>query len=926
MLEGSSCKSFKENESGDVAITSIDCTESGRPQLRSEQVRCKKKRQPTNEEVSSNSLPPKMMKTISILTSDDSQAVVPNHEDNGLCAPRSNEEDEKLQTVGGIEQLDRSPSSACSFGSEVDKTGNHPTVLLGLDQHTASTLGMEQESTGKLGMEQETAGELGNEQEIIGKFEMEQETKGKCGMEQVAARTLEMELKTAEMPEMVAEVGQYCCSVTEQHKETITSNESSVKTPSRSRSTPKKAIETAVKATTFLFSSPTSRSSTAVSSAPLLGSSVKRQLLHAMEKEDALPEQMLMDEGGSQPTEITQADIDPNLELFGEEFENFDELFASMDSRDTFGCSNTDQEEEQNLEPYNLFIVTSVTDDAEKRAKILLLSEKKAITPGSRQCVLKGDWYFFNVAPGDEIRLVDPVHGADGVLTVDNEHESYVILNPDWLIGATTVANAVTCPRKAVLSEVFKGGLQKQGGGQEVMVMGSLLHSVFEQVLKTAHSREGSVTVKYVQAVMKKTVLSHSSLESLYAIGVSEVEALKRISEYSSSVVDWVSKYLHPHPQPGKGDIDFKRPVSNLLSEGESSCLCVSNVVDIEENIWAPRYGLKGKIDATVEVKIHRVPRSSVQHTTTPSVEVECSRIPFELKTGKMWTKLGSAEHRAQIILYTLMMEERYGVEVTGGLLHYLKAQHMQGVPAFPSEKRALLMLRNQVAHNLSNGNSTTLPPEMLGLERICKRCSHLSQCCMYHNVIEGGCARSSKIEETFISAVGHLGEDDLEFFGKWFRLIDKEVQFSWRRRPISDIWTQDVGERVLAGVCVLGLRPTSHTSLPEGRVLQVLHTTEGETSSVIPVETMTVGERVVVSGVDGCSWAIGTGNIREVSEKSITVLMDRILPATKLYRIDILNSTSCNNMWVTVANLMLPGERYAGIIVCEALLVLWLC
>ena len=49
---------------------------------------------------------------------------------------------------------------------------------------------------------------------------------------------------------------------------------------------------------------------------------------------------------------------------------------------------------------------------------------------------------------------------------------------------------------------------------------------------------------------------------------------------------------------------------------------------------------------------------------------------------------MGSAEHRAQVILYALMVEERYGAKVPGGLLHYLREGHMQGVPAFPQEKR----------------------------------------------------------------------------------------------------------------------------------------------------------------------------------------------------------------------------------------------
>ena len=53
-----------------------------------------------------------------------------------------------------------------------------------------------------------------------------------------------------------------------------------------------------------------------------------------------------------------------------------------------------------------------------------------------------------------------------------------------------------------------------------------------------------------------------------------------------------------------------------------------------------------------------------------------------------MWSRMGSVEHRAQVTLYALMMEERYGTEVPGGLLHYLREGHMQGVPAFPQEKR----------------------------------------------------------------------------------------------------------------------------------------------------------------------------------------------------------------------------------------------
>lgn len=57
-------------------------------------------------------------------------------------------------------------------------------------------------------------------------------------------------------------------------------------------------------------------------------------------------------------------------------------------------------------------------------------------------------------------------------------------------------------------------------------------------------------------------------------------------------------------------------------------------------------YGLKGNIDATVQVACHNgeSKRSLV--------------VPLELKTGKRDTNLA---HRAQTALYTLLLSDRYG-------------------------------------------------------------------------------------------------------------------------------------------------------------------------------------------------------------------------------------------------------------------------
>ena len=77
------------------------------------------------------------------------------------------------------------------------------------------------------------------------------------------------------------------------------------------------------------------------------------------------------------------------------------------------------------------------------------------------------------------------------------------------------------------------------------------------------------------------------------------------------------------------------------------SSAALHKVIDIEENVWSPMFGLKGKVDATVQVK-HR-------HA---SGRMDGKLVPVELKTGK---STQNASHRAQTSLYTLLLSDRYG-------------------------------------------------------------------------------------------------------------------------------------------------------------------------------------------------------------------------------------------------------------------------
>lgn len=98
-----------------------------------------------------------------------------------------------------------------------------------------------------------------------------------------------------------------------------------------------------------------------------------------------------------------------------------------------------------------------------------------------------------------------------------------------------------------------------------------------------------------------------------YALGLCEKEIRKQLWQLVPHISLWIERHLAGSRE--------KMPRSDIF---------VSAVRDIEENHWCPRLGLKGKVDASVEVTIHG--RSKL--------------LPLELKTGK---HSFSHEHKGQV-------------------------------------------------------------------------------------------------------------------------------------------------------------------------------------------------------------------------------------------------------------------------------------
>lgn len=275
--------------------------------------------------------------------------------------------------------------------------------------------------------------------------------------------------------------------------------------------------------------------------------------------------------------------------------------------------------------------------------------------------------------------------------------------------------------------------------------------------------------------------------------------------------------------------------------------LKIESVVDVEEDIWSPRWGMKGKLDATILGTLYEpaplpgAPKSSKlgpQRTTATSRTLP---LPLELKTGRASTGL---EHRAQTMLYTLLLSERYGVPVTDGLLFYTQKEDGEviRVPRGWHEVKGLVGVRNGVAawiwkrfkrrdkrkgkegkgdgdplaDVLKKQRSTHIEeegaflPAPVDQEWLCKKCYTLNSCLLFrrtHPDLEevGGASKRKPIppwlEESYLSRTGHITDTRAAFFKKWEGLLALEERDSVQLR--TEIWTTSVKDRDASGRCL---------------------------------------------------------------------------------------------------------------------------
>ncbi|BFG21385.1 hypothetical protein CerSpe_076590 [Prunus speciosa] len=394
---------------------------------------------------------------------------------------------------------------------------------------------------------------------------------------------------------------------------------------------------------------------------------------------------------------------------------------------------------------YCNFLVLEVSDcglaDSSDAHKVLRLLDEQC---GEEHAVyLQDEWFYSVIAPGDAVNVIGEFDDK-GQCHVDHQN-NFIIVHPDVLVAGTRVAASFSCPRRTVLDERLKGNEHSSAA-----LSGTILHQVFQAALV-----EETPTINFLEEHTRFVL--QKNIENLYACGVNEKGMYKTLIEAVPRILKWVNQF--------KNTQNSEVPSVDFGSDNGMKKVKLSEVIDIEEMAWAPKYGLKGMIDASVRVKVESNKNESHEMV-----------MPLEFKSGKIPNGQSSMEHTAQVTLYTLLMSDRYQKHIDTGLLCYLQSDQTQGVAVRRSDLVGIIMRRNELANDILKASRTQLLPPMLKSQSICRGCRHLNVCTIYHKA-HGGSSESSGLGDLFDSNTHHLTNAHAAFLRLWDWLIDLEAK-----------------------------------------------------------------------------------------------------------------------------------------------------
>ncbi|XP_055678410.1 DNA replication ATP-dependent helicase/nuclease DNA2 [Lutzomyia longipalpis] len=461
--------------------------------------------------------------------------------------------------------------------------------------------------------------------------------------------------------------------------------------------------------------------------------------------------------------------------------------------------------------------------------------------------ILFDSWIYTDVHPF-EIVSVKAIWSEERQCHIITMNDGLIVVNPNVLISGTTLLGSLFCSRRGILDTYFK----KTTAEAEIMAVGTMVHELLQICLKNKLD-----TREQIMEACRNMLQNQRTIFTMYSACLKKGYAEKEMYDFVPKIHQFMQRYIHNRP-------------TNMFSARDNFDGIITEVQDIEENIWMPQMGLKGKVDVSVRVRN----RENRQVKT----------MPLELKTGRANFSL---EHRGQLTIYQMMMSE-VNPSTDSGLLLYLREGIMREVKPSWNEIRDLVMMRNKYVGYLAcekiyldEGEAEFKLPRPIDHPSACAKCHMNTICCTFllrseqRDILSPGMALNTTLERV----TAHLSDQHVEYFIDWVHIILYEYFHENETFTQERIWIKTPEVRENEGFTLAYLVIQTQPVLQGSRYVtefQVDKTKTGGMRRDCLTAGFSAGDYLIVSTTRRI--AVATGTVLSIESQSITLSLERDL------------------------------------------------
>ncbi|PSQ06414.1 AAA family ATPase [Halobacteriales archaeon QS_6_71_20] len=461
--------------------------------------------------------------------------------------------------------------------------------------------------------------------------------------------------------------------------------------------------------------------------------------------------------------------------------------------------------------------------------------------------------------------------------------ESYVVLEPDFLVDVTDIRSWVQCPRMYYLNKLSGIPLNYP------VVKGTVVHEVFGDLLRGV-ALEDSIADRVAEAGLE-----------LGLLGRERDEVADEVRRNAAAIEGWLSQGTI-----AAGSTDGDDATPNAVSEVDNDADAESETATLDEwdgdadgaatpddaggwdggpdesewrseyTLISPTFGVKGRADALRRGQ------------------------PVELKTGKNTNREPRFQDKIQAACYALLLRER-GVEADTGTLLYTKNTALDRGEASgdlsPAKEfsvgKGLLKFVVRQRNEIAATEFDVSVPTGYEADATCEYCFEQDACM----VVSGRLDQESKAGQIGSA----LPEAEREYFAETYRAIEaerRETHAEYRK-----LWEQSAAERAADDRALIDLDPVSREPIGDGRWR--LTARKGTDA----VSKLREGDVALVSEGDPTGGHAELGRIRELGGEGESVVVETDEPV-ELRRLDVYPSElSVSRMHTAVHDFVLKGD-----------------